>query len=226
VAQRGPRDWDIGQWKKALDASGSPEEQEAYQELAKNLLPAARKLLGSKYYSEKFLQRNAYSSIEELAEEFVQQTLVKVYENYARFQWKSHIKTYAISILHHEILQEIRRSRTNEIPVIFEPDDEDIEDDPYSFIATTLAPPLGHSPEEIMEQKESHQQLEQALNQLGEAHRQAIDLHIIQGKPIHLAAKEMGISVVAFYKTLSRAKQKLRFLLNTSFAAQDEFFDR
>ena len=204
--------WNQNQWEKALNSHGTEEEQEAYLRLGQYLYPIALKLLSSNYFSENFLRKNSDLSLKELADDFVQQTLLKVYENYQNFQWKSKITTYAASILQHEILQNIRKASVKrEISTSFqEPDDDQSPEDPLAFLALKQSISDDNFPEAIVQNEEFINHLNIALNQLSDIQKNALIMIAVQEKPLPSVAKELNISMNALYKNVSRARKNIR----------------
>ena len=76
--------WSQREWRQALGAPGTEAECEAYERLWAYLYPCALRL----------------SHGDEMrATEMAQETMVRVYENLHRFEWRSQVTTWAFSIL-------------------------------------------------------------------------------------------------------------------------------
>jgi RNA polymerase sigma factor (sigma-70 family) len=206
--------WDLTRWKQAMDARGSAEEEEAYRRLSRYLIPVAYKFLHS---CSTLLIRESSISIEKLAEDYVQETLLKVYEYYSQFRWQSHIQTYATTILHRSILASLRSGRVNrEIPVeIREPEGEE-DENPIQFIMQNQMAREDLSPEEQLILKEKDMVLIFALNELSELQRRALLMVTVDEIPVFKLAAELGISVDALYKNISRARQHILKALQAS----------
>ena len=78
------KEWSQQTWRSALSARGSAEEQEAYLRLWDYLYRGAFRLSHGD---------------EERAADMAQETLLRVFENVPRFEWRSQVTTWAFSIL-------------------------------------------------------------------------------------------------------------------------------
>lgn len=194
-------EWTIQDWKTALVARGSDEEQQAYEMLAKYLIPNARKYL------------HVFSSAD-LADDFVQTTLLKVYEKYNKFQWRSHIKTYAVSILHNEIKQHFRSPKfKKEEQVTFQDSDSDEENDPFNYFVINQSQDNTNPNEHLLEQKELRTSMYNAINTLSELQKTIIIEYYINEKQVFEITEMLSLTTNALHQNLSRARK----ILNTYF---------
>lgn len=187
--------WNKKDWKRAMDSPGSEDEQEAYRHLGKYLFPTAMKILGQ----------------EELAREFVQQSLLNVFEAYSSFKWKCHIKTYAVSILRNEIYQYFRKPGTKkEISVNFQEPEDKENADFISFLATSLSQNSYDLPEALIEKDELRQAIIDALNELSDLQRTALIEYAIHNKSAAEVADLLQISISALHQNVSRARKFIK----------------
>jgi len=198
-----------------MDAHGLAIEEEAYERLGKYLFRVALNLLNGKYYSGSYLRRHEGRSVEDLAHDFTQCTLLRLFEKYGSFKWESEVTTFATSILAREILNDQRRASTREIPDSFtEP-----EDDENAFPSYMLTKNLGtqnDSPEVDFMDREYQELVRQAVDRLSDMQRQALISYVIDGKDVEMVAEEMGISKDLVYKLVSRARQRIRDHISSS----------
>jgi RNA polymerase sigma-70 factor (ECF subfamily) len=207
--------WSREEWKQAMDAHGSAIEEEAYERLAKYLFRVALNLLNGKYYSGSYLRRHEGRSVEDLAQDFTQCTLLKLFEKYDSFKWESEVTTFATSILAREILNDQRRASTKEMPTSFtEPEDD--EDVFPSFMLTNSPDTQDVSPEIDFINQEFQVLVQQAVDQLSNMQRNALIAYVIDGKDVEMVAEEMGISKDLVYKLVSRARQRIRDHISSS----------
>ena len=207
MRQSNSEEWDLARWKRAMEARGSVEEEEAYRRLAQYLLLVAYKLLGS---CTSLINREVTQSVDDMAREFVQETLLRVHQSYSRFRWHSHITTYATSILQHNILEAARMARVREIASDFqEPAGEDEPLDPVAAYIQAKAARESDTPEKVLEQKEAGRALVQALDSLSELQRKVVILFYVEQYTVSELASALGTSIDAVHKNLSRARQQL-----------------
>lgn len=206
-------DWTDKKWKSALSARGTDDETEAYQRLAEYLFAFARPYLKNKSHLHLYLQRQSGADIDDLVGQFVQQALEKVWRYYDSFAWRSHVKTWATSILIREIEQFLRRNQIKrEILVSYSdlPGDDDDSLDPLEYAAVTTAVQSGRMPDINLRKREFIRDLDEALMKLSPKQRYAFVECCLRERPVLEVAQELEISDDAVYQHVSRARRKLR----------------
>lgn len=106
-----------------------------------------------------------------LAEDLVQESFLKAWKYLPRFDVSKAFSTWLYSIAKNVSLDELRKKR----PMIYRSDDEDAEDLIESI------PDVQPLPPEILERKETAQELERLLSELAPASRSIVLLHDIEG---------------------------------------------
>jgi RNA polymerase sigma factor (sigma-70 family) len=101
-------------WTTELCGSDLQEQAQAFQDLGRYLFVLACQFLSDQRANLPYIANLAHSEIEELAQDCVQETLVKVWQavcKNSRFKGEAKFTTYATSILLNEIKAWIRRHR-------------------------------------------------------------------------------------------------------------------
>ncbi len=138
-----------------------------------------------------------------LAEDFVQDALLKILANLDTFRGQSKFTTWAHKIAVRNALTELRRKRWKNRSL----DAMLSEDTPYTFSVEDIRP----KPEELAEQSEVVNQVFRIIDEeLTDKQRQAMVLIPIQGVPIDVAAKEMNMKRNAVYKLMHDARLRLK----------------
>lgn len=148
------------------------------------------------------LKRVAYSVLdnEDAAADASQETLMRLWINRERLEEYNSIEAVAMTTARRIALDMIRREgRTESLPDNF----------PFSDHAP--------SPENIIEQSESMQTIEMAINALPPLQRMTFRLKEIEGYESDVIARLAGIKVEAVYTNLSRARRTLRTALALQF---------
>lgn len=116
--------WSQDELREALDARGTPLENEAYCYLCEYLFPIAKSLMSGR---------------EDWAEEAVQRTIIRVHQYYPRFEWRSKFQTWACLILRN-IVNDIYSGQPKEEPIEGDngsvkelPTPDDAPDDDHGF---------------------------------------------------------------------------------------------
>jgi RNA polymerase sigma-70 factor (ECF subfamily) len=133
-------------------------------------------------------------------EDLVQETLLSAIRGLQRFDGRSELRTWVVSILSHKTVDHFRRSRTRR---------EEITDDPGEDDAglLTLGP---RTPETEMSQREALRVLERAIENLPEKERLAIVFCDIEGLERDEVCNVLGVRATHLRVLLHRARHRLR----------------
>lgn len=138
-----------------------------------------------------------------LAEDFVQEALLKILANLDTFAGRSLFTTWAHKITVRVALSELRRKRWRNVSF----DDLIADDTPFSRVFTAGTP----SPERATERADLLLQLNNIIEQeLTDKQRLAMQLVPIGGLPVSEAAERMGMKRNAFYKLLYDARLRVK----------------
>ena len=185
------------QWITDLRSSGS--EQDAALE---DLRGKIRK--GLPYSLSKWLTHSD-PNFDSLADEVVQETLLRVLDHFESFEGRSKFTTWAHKIAIRIALTELRRKRWEDVSL-----DEMVEGDDGSsgldrFAAMTTNPDLSAEQADIMAR------IQQVIkDDLSEKQRTALLAIGVQGMPIEEVARRMNMKSNALYKLLHDARLKLK----------------
>ncbi len=194
------------EWLKALKKPASPEALEA---LRATLLHGLRAALSGRVNGE----------VDALAEDFVQEALLKILANLETFRGESRFTTWAQRIAIHIAFSELRRRRWKDIPLQSFTQSQDGSE----FTPALLTSPHS-SPEAIAARSDLLRQVESLIfEELTDRQRTAL-LAIIQDDfPLPVVAERMQTNPNALYKLLHDARQKLKERLEekTGLSAQE-----
>jgi RNA polymerase sigma-70 factor (ECF subfamily) len=142
---------------------------------------------------------------EALAEEVVQETLLRVLESLDTFEGRSQFTTWAYKIAVRAALTELRRRRWREVPL---PEMEMSDDVDTSY---RELPDRQAGPEEQVDRNEMLKRVTRIImEELTEKQRQALMAVAMHGFPLEEAAQRMGTNRNAFYKLMHDARLKLK----------------
>ena len=210
-------EWTVEKWESALSSRGTDDEAEAYLRLGQYLFAYAKRYLKTISDLHLYLRRQSDADLDDLIYEFVQRTIEKVWSHYEGFAWRSHIKTWATSILIREIKQFLRRSATRKEILVSHSSSADADDCYIGSVesaarATPVARPE-RMPEISLARQEFVRDLGAALAKLSDKQRYAfVECCVCERSAIDVA-QELKISVDAVYQHVSRARRKLRVLM-------------
>ncbi len=140
---------------------------------------------------------------EPLADDFIQEALLKILANLDTFRGNSKFTTWAHKITVRVALTELRRKRWQDRSL----DDMLSDESPFSFSAPDDAP----TPDMLAERSDLMRHLMQVIDEeLTEKQRQAMVLVPINGMPVAEAAAHLGMNRNAFYKLLHDARLRLK----------------
>ncbi|MCI0553737.1 MAG: RNA polymerase sigma factor [Anaerolineae bacterium] len=142
---------------------------------------------------------------EALAEEVVQETLMRVLEYLDTFEGRSQFTTWAHKIAVRAALTELRRRRWREVPLPEMEMDEDA-DTSYRELPDSQA-----GPEEQVDQNDMMKRINRIImEELTEKQRKALMAVAMQGFPLEEAAQRMGTNRNALYKMMHDARLRMK----------------
>jgi RNA polymerase sigma-70 factor (ECF subfamily) len=137
------------------------------------------------------------------AHELVQETLVAVLAGRAAFAGRSRLRTWAIGILTHKVMDLFRARRRRDERV----DEASLDD---------LAEPIAHRPDRVLARRESISVLEAGIRELPEQERLAILLIDVEGFERDEACERLAITANHLRVLLHRGRHRLRRLLESA----------
>ena len=138
-----------------------------------------------------------------LAEDFVQEALLKILANLETFRGNSKFTTWAHKIAVRVALTELRRKRWKDHSL----DEMTSDETPYTFAPESKEP----SPAELAEQSDLVKMVFRIIEEeLTEKQRTAMQLIPMGGMPMDVAAAQMGMKRNAMYKLMHDARLRLK----------------
>jgi len=190
-------------WLRDL-VEDSPRRSEALQALC------ARLQHGLCYYLSRErsdLAEYPIQEIQQMAEDFAQEALLRILANLASFRGDSQFTTWATKIAVRLAISELRRLHYRDFSLDSLIDGDENRAADASMIAATDA----DSPELSAERREVWQRIERALNEaLTARQRAAFEALILDGVPLDVVAAQLNINRNALYKLIFDARRKLR----------------
>jgi len=139
-----------------------------------------------------------------LAEEVVQETLLRVLDNLDTFEGRSQFTTWAHKIAVRAALTELRRVRWREVPLP-EMGMNDGEDNSYRELSDDQV-----SPEDQVDRKDMMMRINRLImEELTKKQRKALTA-IMEGFPLEEAAQRLGMNRNALYKLMHDARLRLK----------------
>lgn len=140
-----------------------------------------------------------------LADEVVQDTLLRVLDNLSSFEGRSKFTTWVHKIAVRIALTELRRKRWKDVSL-----DEIVENSEAPSSLGMMVDP-GASPETVTEQSNMLEHIQRIIDEaLTEKQRTALLAIGVQGMPMPVVAERMGMNRNALYKLLHDARLKLK----------------
>lgn len=206
-------DWPVEQWKAALDAHGTEAEDEAYARLAHLLYHQAQFLLARRA-SHPYLQRQSDQALRHWTEDLVHATIERVRLSYDKFEWRAHIRTYAISIMINELAHVLRKSfATREVLVSYD-EPEDDSTDTWDIQASAVSIDPSQLPEVLVENREFREALQRCIEKLPTKQRQAFWETVVVERRTDDVARTLNMTAAALLQNVSRARHSLRDCLD------------
>ena len=146
------------------------------------------------------------------AEDVLQETFIKAFNNINQFEGRSKISTWLYRIAVNESLMLLRSRKVQVLPL-----DKDIETDQGDTIPRQIMDWCCLPEKELMS-GESRKHIRKAINTLSDANRAAFLLRDVEGLSTKEAAETLEISESALKVRLMRARMQLREELTDFFA--------
>ncbi len=142
---------------------------------------------------------------ETMAEDFVQDALLKILDKLDSFAGRSKFTTWAHKITVHTALTELRRKRWHDASLDQLTDREDGDYTP-SFTADPSP-----TPESVVERNDMLTRVNRIIEEeLTDKQRTVVQLSVIQGEPAAVVAQEMDMNPNAVYKLLHDARLHIK----------------
>ena len=182
----------------AATAGKTSSDEILIEEIAAGSKPAMHALFARhRTYVYRWLLR--FVSSETLAEDLLSEVFLDVWRQAARFQRRSSVSTWLLSIARHKALS-ARRRRTEGAEL-----DEKIE--------TTIADPA-NDPEVALQEKDRGELVRRALMQLSPEHREVIDLVYYHEKSVDEVAHILDVPSATVKTRMFYARKKLADVIN------------
>jgi RNA polymerase sigma-70 factor (ECF subfamily) len=140
-----------------------------------------------------------------LADEVVQDTLLRVLDNLSSFEGRSKFTTWVYKIAVRIALTELRRKRWQDVSL------DEIVDNYEASANLRMMDDSGVSPESAVERTNMVERIEHIIaEELTERQRTALLAIAIQGMPMPVVAERLGMNRNALYKLLHDARLKLK----------------
>jgi len=154
------------------------------------------------------------------AEDAVQEGYVAAYRHIGEFRGEAQIATWLTRIVVNQALQALRRTRREQVVVLFDEPPE--ERNPDDDIPDSLSP---GSPEKTMLRAEMRRLIERKIDELPEGYRTVFMLREVEDMTVEETATALGIPAATVRSRLFRAKARLRESLAEELdtATQDVF---
>ncbi|MGH9531761.1 MAG: sigma-70 family RNA polymerase sigma factor [Terriglobales bacterium] len=148
------------------------------------------------------------------AEDVLQETFLKAYQNLAGFQGNSKFYTWLVRIAVNESLMKLRKRRSDRTVSL----DEDVETEDGSM--PREVPDWGPSPEQLYGREELNDILARTIHGLPASFRTVFVLRDVEGLSTEETAEALALSVPAVKSRLLRARLQLRDRLSRFFQRQ------
>jgi len=146
--------------------------------------------------------------LQHMAEDFVQDAILKVMDNLDSFRGESQFTTWASKIATRVAISELRRARYKDFSLEYLTAEGETMP---SITSLDIAPQQGPQPESYAERRELLDVLRQGIdNVLTERQRAALTAYTVKGVPIEEIAQRMNTNRNALYKLVHDARVKLK----------------
>lgn len=170
-----------------LCRNGHDAEQENFAECVAQYLPFLNRVV------------RKFTRCDQVADDMVQQTVLKAITNAHQFRFESALKTWLASIAVNEVRQ-VYRSNRRAVPLITED------------LGVHRCSLFGHQ-KDPYEAKERDILVRHAVSRLPQSYRSVVELCDLQCLPLKQAARELGLTLSAVKSRRYRALKKLRPLV-------------
>ena len=184
-------------WIRDLKATGDPREQ-ALQDLGGIIRS------GLPYSLSRWLS-SADPHFDALADEVVQETLLRVLDNVDMFEGRSKFTTWAHKIAVRVALTELRRKRWQDVSL------DELVGESEAPTHLELLADRSHNPEQAAEQADMLDHIQRIIEvELTDKQRKAMVALGVHGMPIEEVARRMGMKRNALYKLMHDARLRLK----------------
>jgi RNA polymerase sigma-70 factor (ECF subfamily) len=191
------------QWIQDLTADGIAREQ-AINDLRERLKR------GIYYYLSRErsdLSDLAPDEITQMAEDFAQDSTLRVLSSLDSFRGDSQFTTWATKVAVRVAISEMRRARYKDFSLDALTNDGDLKTSATAIANTTPT----ERPETVMEKQDVLEKINSAFEEaLTTRQRAALEAIILEGVPLEVVADRMGTNRNALYKLVHDARRKLR----------------
>ncbi len=206
------------QWLQDLAAEGAVREQ-AIDDLRERLKR------GIYYYLSRErsdLADLAPDEITQMAEDFAQDSTLRVLSSLDSFRGDSQFTTWATKVAVRVAISEMRRARYKDFSLDALTSDGDLK--PSATAIANTSPT--ERPETVMEKQDVLQKINRAFEEaLTTRQRAALEAIILEGVPLEVVADRMGTNRNALYKLVHDARRKLRTHLESQGLSTDYIMD-
>lgn len=167
------------------------------------------------------LFRYAYARIGDhnISEELVQQTFLAGLEGFSKFQARSSVQTWLISILRNKIAGHLRERQDKPVSSL---DDEGGEDFFNKGKWKQVPARWSVNPQEEVDKKEFREQFFNCIRQLSPALADAFILHEMKHQKSQEVCRELNVSDTGLWSRLHRARLNLRQCLEKHWFSPDK----
>jgi len=141
------------------------------------------------------------------AEDAVQEGYVAAWRHIGEFRGDAQIGTWLTRIVVNQALQALRKTRREQVVVLFDEPPDERERNTDTAIADSLAP---GAPENTMLRAEMRRLIERKIDELPEAYRTVFMLREVEDMTVEETAAALGIPTATVRSRLFRAKARLR----------------
>jgi RNA polymerase sigma-70 factor (ECF subfamily) len=195
------------QWLSELTAEASAKQALALEDLRVRLYQ------GILYYltrERSDLSSRSRADLEQMAEDFTQEGLLRILKNLQSFRGDSQFTTWATKVAVRVAISELRRARYRDFSL------EDLTSD--GEILPRMNPDFGSDhpagPEKAAERADILRHIESAMvDTLSDRQRAALEAVALRGVPLEIVAEQMQTNRNALYKLLHDARSRLRAAL-------------
>jgi RNA polymerase sigma-70 factor (ECF subfamily) len=153
----------------------------------------------------------AAEEIAQMAEDFVQEAVLRVLKNLDSFKGNSQFTTWATKVAVRIAISELRRARYKD----FSLDNLMCDGDLREANTAQINSPLPDRPETITEKSEALRQIDRAFAEvLTPRQRTALEAVMVDEVPLETVAEQLGTNRNALYKLIFDARRKLRAYLD------------
>jgi len=154
------------------------------------------------------------------AEDALQEAYVAAFRHIDAFRGDAQVATWLTRIVVNQALQALRRTRREQVVVLF----EEAADEPTGTDASVVAPSAA-TPENAMLRAEMRRLIERKIDELPEGYRTVFMLREVEELTVDATAVALGIPAATVRSRLFRAKARLRESLaqELDLATQDVF---